>query len=76
MLISDVYLDGAISEVATRRSELAAILKNDGVDELIVALLRGKVARDLISGSTLVEALHHPSLMCSASTGADRCSGR
>jgi phospholipid transport system substrate-binding protein len=38
MLISDVYLDGAISEVATRRSELAAILKNDGVDELIVAL--------------------------------------
>jgi hypothetical protein len=24
--------------VATRRSELAAILKNDGVDELIVAL--------------------------------------
>jgi phospholipid transport system substrate-binding protein len=38
MLISDVYLDGAISEVATRRSEFAAILKNDGVDELIVAL--------------------------------------
>jgi phospholipid transport system substrate-binding protein len=29
-LISDVYLDGAISGVATRRSEFAAILKNDG----------------------------------------------
>ncbi len=28
-LISDVYLDGAISEVATRRSEFAAILKTE-----------------------------------------------
>jgi len=28
-LISDIYLDGAISEVATRRSEFAAILKNE-----------------------------------------------
>ena len=37
-LISDVYLDGAISEVATRRSEFAAILKNEGVDGLIGAL--------------------------------------
>ena len=34
-LISDIYLDGAISEVATRRSEFAAILKNDGIDVLI-----------------------------------------
>jgi len=39
-LISDVYLDGAISEVATRRSEFAAILRNDGVDGLIAALNR------------------------------------
>jgi phospholipid transport system substrate-binding protein len=39
-LISDVYLDGAISEVATRRSEFAAILKADGVDGLIAALNR------------------------------------
>ena len=39
-LIVDVYLDGAISEVATRRSEFAAILKNDGVDGLIAALNR------------------------------------
>jgi phospholipid transport system substrate-binding protein len=39
-LISDVYLDGAISEVATRRSEFAAILRNEGVDGLIGALNR------------------------------------
>jgi phospholipid transport system substrate-binding protein len=37
-LISDIYLDGAISEVATRRSEFAAILKKDGIDGLIAAL--------------------------------------
>src|SRR5260221_2205582 len=30
--ISDIYLDSAISEVATRRSEFAAILQNEGVD--------------------------------------------
>jgi phospholipid transport system substrate-binding protein len=39
-LISDIYLDGAISEVATRRSEFAAILRNEGVDGLIAALNR------------------------------------
>jgi phospholipid transport system substrate-binding protein len=39
-LITDIYLDGAISEVATRRSEFAAILKNEGVDGLIAALNR------------------------------------
>jgi phospholipid transport system substrate-binding protein len=39
-LIADVYLDGAISEVATRRSEFAAILRNEGIDGLIVALNR------------------------------------
>jgi phospholipid transport system substrate-binding protein len=38
-LISDIYLDGAISEVATRRSEFAAILKNGGIDGLIAALI-------------------------------------
>jgi phospholipid transport system substrate-binding protein len=37
-LISDIYLNGVISEVATRRSEFAAILKSDGVDGLIAAL--------------------------------------
>jgi phospholipid transport system substrate-binding protein len=39
-LISDIYLDGSISEVATRRSEFAAILKKDGIDGLIGALNR------------------------------------
>ena len=39
-LISDIYLDGAISEVATRRSEFGAILKNEGIDGLIAALNR------------------------------------
>jgi phospholipid transport system substrate-binding protein len=39
-LISDIYLDGAISEVATRRSEFAATLKNEGIDGLIAALNR------------------------------------
>ena len=37
-LICDIYLDGAISEVATRRSEFAAILRNEGIDGLIAAL--------------------------------------
>src|SRR6266481_2909651 len=39
-LISDIYLDGAISEVPTRRSEFAAILKTQGIDGLIAALDR------------------------------------
>ncbi len=39
-LISDIYLDGAISEVATRRFEFAAILKTEGIDGLIAALNR------------------------------------
>jgi len=47
-LISDIYLDGAISEVATRRSEFAAILKADGVDGLIAALNR---KADMLTGT-------------------------
>src|SRR5499427_3693575 len=39
-LIADIYLDGAISEVATRRSEFSTILKNEGVDGLVAALNR------------------------------------
>jgi phospholipid transport system substrate-binding protein len=42
-LISDIYLDGAISEVATRRSEFAAILKKDGIDGLIPASYDPKI---------------------------------
>jgi phospholipid transport system substrate-binding protein len=48
-LISDIYLDGAISEVATRRSEFAAILKNEGIDGLIAALNR---KADVLTGTT------------------------
>jgi phospholipid transport system substrate-binding protein len=48
-LISDIYLDGAISEVATRRSEFAAILKSDGIDGLIAALNR---KADTLTGTT------------------------
>src|SRR5215467_13246591 len=48
-LISDVYLDGAISEVATRRSEFGAIIRTQGVDGLIVALNR---KADILTGTT------------------------
>ena len=48
-LISDIYLDGAISEVATRRSEFSAILRNQGVDGLISALNR---KADMLTGTT------------------------
>lgn len=36
--IADVYLDGTISELATRRSEFASILRSGGIDGLIQAL--------------------------------------
>jgi hypothetical protein len=36
----NLYLDGAISEIATRRSEFAAVQKRDGIDGLIAALDR------------------------------------
>jgi phospholipid transport system substrate-binding protein len=39
-LIDDIYLDGTISELATRRSEFAAILRSQGIDGLIEALNR------------------------------------
>ena len=42
-LISDIYLDGAVSEGAPRRSEFAAILRNEGIDGLIAALDRKSV---------------------------------
>src|SRR6516165_45031 len=48
-LISDIYLDGAISEVATRRSEFSTILKNEGIDGLIAALNR---KADLLTGTS------------------------
>jgi len=48
-LISDIYLDGAISEVATRRSEFAAILRNGGIDGLVAALNR---KADILTGTS------------------------
>lgn len=36
--IGDVYLNGAISELAARRSEFSAILRSQGVNGLIAAL--------------------------------------
>jgi phospholipid transport system substrate-binding protein len=48
-LIADIYLDSAISEVATRRSEFAAILKTQGIDGLIAALNR---KADVLTGTT------------------------
>ena len=48
-LISDIYLDGAISEVATRRSEFASILRSGGIDGLIAALNR---KADILTGTT------------------------
>ena len=38
--ISDVYLDGTISQVAIQRSEFHSILRRDGVDGLVMALNR------------------------------------
>ena len=36
--ISDVYLDGTISQVAVQRSEFSSILRREGVDGLVMAL--------------------------------------
>ena len=33
--VIDVYLSGTISELATRRSEFAAVLQRDGADGLV-----------------------------------------
>jgi len=38
--ISDVYLDGSISQLAVQRSEFNSILRRDGVDGLVMALNR------------------------------------
>jgi phospholipid transport system substrate-binding protein len=38
--ISDVYLDGTISQVAVQRSEFNSILRREGVDGLVMALNR------------------------------------
>jgi phospholipid transport system substrate-binding protein len=38
--ISDVYLDGTISQLAVQRSEFNAVLRREGVDGLVMALNR------------------------------------
>ena len=38
--ISDVYMDGSISQLATQRSEFHSILQREGIDGLIIALNR------------------------------------
>lgn len=48
-LISDIYVDGAISEIAMRRSEFAAIVRSEGIQGLITALNR---KADLLTGTT------------------------
>jgi phospholipid transport system substrate-binding protein len=48
-LISDIYLEGSISEVATRRSEFATILRGEGIDGLIAALNR---KADILTATT------------------------
>ena len=48
-LISDIYLDGTISEIATRRSEFASIVRSQGVDGLIAALNR---KADMLTGTS------------------------
>jgi phospholipid transport system substrate-binding protein len=45
--IRDIYLSGSISELATRRSEFANILRTSGIDGLITSL--NKKADDLQS---------------------------
>ncbi|MDB5363982.1 MAG: hopanoid biosynthesis associated rane protein HpnM [Rhodospirillales bacterium] len=43
--VVDVFLAGTISELATRRSEFAAVLRRDGYDGLLTAI-RGKTTSD------------------------------
>ena len=56
-LISDIYLDSGISEVATRSSEFAAILRNEGVEGLIAALNR---KAEMLIGSELANLAGAP----------------
>jgi phospholipid transport system substrate-binding protein len=71
-LISDVYLDGAISEVATRRSEFGAILKNEGIDGLITALNR---KADILNGSTQALSRTNPGAEVAESRGSEPTAG-
>ena len=48
-LMRETAENSAISEVATRRSEFATILRNDGIDGLIAALNR---KADILTATT------------------------
>lgn len=48
--VADVYLQGTISEVATRRSEFSSILRSQGVDGLTASL--DSKAEMLVSGAS------------------------
>ncbi len=39
-LVADIYLDGTVSELATRRSEFSSILQQGGIATLIATLNR------------------------------------
>jgi phospholipid transport system substrate-binding protein len=43
--IADIFLDGAISEVAMRRSEFSNILRSEGFEALVVAIRKKTAAR-------------------------------
>jgi hypothetical protein len=74
-LISDIYLDGAISELATRHSEFAAILKSQGIDGLIAALNR---KADILTATTAKAsvAAFPKDLACCNAGGGLRCCHR
>jgi phospholipid transport system substrate-binding protein len=67
--IADVYLNGTISELATRRSEFGSILKTQGISGLITALNNKAAAL-----ASVVNSLYPP-LAAEAATGATNWSG-
>ena len=57
--IFDVYLDGSISELATRRSEYTSILDDQGFDGLIDRL-EERIARHALRGGQVLLTSHQP----------------
>jgi hypothetical protein len=46
-MISDVHLDGSISQLAVHRSEFHSILQREGVEDLVMALQpQGRLAQE------------------------------
>ena len=63
-LISDIHLDSAISEVATRRSEFAAILKNERIDAMIWTAPEGVAAHEPDEPDRRLYAAHRGRRLC------------